>query len=102
VRRRRDGKPWVPFRDLEQRHENLVAESTQALQRQRDEIRRLGAQVFTMSQQVGRLQRMLALIIDSLDEEDQASLLEEPELVEAHAVWARWRARMARAGEGGA
>jgi hypothetical protein len=96
-RRRRDGKLWIPFRELEQRHNNLVQESTTALQNQRDEIRRLGQQILALSRQNVRYARMLALIIDSLDPADQESLLEEEALVEAHAVWTRWQWRQERA-----
>jgi hypothetical protein len=90
----------MSFTVLERKHQNLVAESTQALQRQKGEISRLGAQVQTLIAQNKRLCLCLALLVDSLDEADQESLLEEPALVEAHGVWMRWRARLERVAEG--
>jgi hypothetical protein len=74
----------VNFYDLQQRHDNLVQESTTALQRQKREIERLGRQVYETVQQVARLHCMIGVLIDSLSEEDQRDLEGDAELDELH------------------
>jgi hypothetical protein len=98
---RRDGRPWVNFYDLQRRHEHLVAESSQALRRQREEIDRRGQQILAQSRQAARLHHLIFLLVDSLDGQDQADLQHDPSVAAAFRIWQRGRARAARASEEG-